>query len=232
MNKDVLKQLSAAFRTCADAIDQAVAFLPPSAAAVSSNADAGIQAVGKRSGKASRSESVQYGSPLDPTAADFLPPGWVVSLYHGHEYGPRHNVPPNFIGQVHTGVDLNRADNRDEGLPVYAVADGVVHYAGKAPGSWGNLLVLRHADAALSRYAHLKHMTAFSKGQQVKRGARVGTVGRGANNQFDAHLHFDMIYRSRLWDAQPWYWSGRRHNELKHYVDPIKFINERGWWRA
>lgn len=167
-----------------------------------------------------------YGSPVDPTAKAVLPRGWCSAIGHGEIY-----QQTKFKGQMHTGLDINRCDDVDEGLPVYAVADGLIVFAGAGAGSWGNLVVIRHPDGMWSRYGHLKNIAArIRKGENCRRGALLGTIGRGHKEQFNAHLHFDMC-KTTLWQVNPSWWSANNPAEIKrNYVDPVEFISERGWW--
>jgi len=167
-----------------------------------------------------------YGSPVDPAARAVLPRGWCSAIDHGEIY--QHT---KFKGQMHSGLDINRCDDVDEGLPVYSVADGLIVFAGIGAGAWGNLVVIRHPDGMWSRYGHLKNIAAsIRKGANCSRGALLGTIGRGHKEQFNAHLHFDMC-KTSLWQANPSWWSASNPAEIKrNYVDPVEFISERGWW--
>ena len=167
-----------------------------------------------------------YGSPVDPAARAVLPPGWCSAIDHREIY-----KISKFKGQMHTGLDINRCDDKDEGLPVFAVADGLVVFAGVGAGSWGNLVVIKHADGMWSRYGHLKTIAPqIRKGATCARGALIGLIGRGYRGQFNAHLHFDMC-KTSLWQGNPSWWSAKDPAEIhRHYVDPVAFIAERGWW--
>lgn len=172
------------------------------------------------------SAPLPYGSPVDPAARAVLPSGWCSAIDHGEII--QHT---KFRGQMHTGLDINRCDDVDEGLPVYAVADGLIIFAGVGAGAWGNLVVIRHPDGMWSRYGHLKNIAAsIRKGEHCSRGALLGTIGRGHKAQFNAHLHLDMC-KTSLWQANPSWWSAKNPAEIaRHYVDPVAFIAARGWW--
>ena len=177
-------------------------------------------------GRKDSAGQLPYGSPVDPAARAVLPPGWCSAIDHAEIY-----QRTKFKGQMHTGIDINRCDDVDEGLPVYAVADGLIVFAGVGAGSWGNLVVVRHPDGMWSRYGHLKNIAArIRKGESCSRGALLGTIGRGHKEQFNAHLHFDMC-KTSLWGGNPSWWSAKNPAEIiRNYVDPVEFISERGWW--
>ena len=167
-----------------------------------------------------------YGSPVDPNTRAVLPPGWCSAIDHGEIY--QHS---KFKGQMHTGLDINRCDDKDEGLPVFAVADGLVVFAGVGAGSWGNLVVIQNPDGIWSRYGHLKTIAPqIGKGATSAKGALLGSIGRGHKQQFNAHLHFDMCNTS-LWQGNPSCWSAKDPAKIEsNYVDPVAYIAERGWW--
>lgn len=99
-------------------------------------------------------------------------------------------------GGFHSGDDLNGigGQNSDLGDPVYAVANGLVIYAGKPSDGWGNVIILAHrakdGNYYHSMYAHLNESHVYQE-QQIARGQQIGTVG-SAGGRYLAHLHFEM----------------------------------------
>lgn len=89
--------------------------------------------------------------------------------------------------RIHQGIDIRAK----EGASVIAAADGVVLKASNK-GSWGNLIVIQHADGYETWYAHLKGFT-ISKNQTVKKGDIIGSVGN-TGNSYGFHLHFELKY--------------------------------------
>lgn len=139
-----------------------------------------------------------------------------------------------FLG-YHTGADLNLpgGGTTDKGSPVYAAADGEVTFRGWA-GGWGNLIVIEHQDALVflpdgtsqrrvvhSRYGHLGDDMKVSRGETVKRGDRIGSIGLGEHMTSGWHLHFDISH-SGILKTRPSHWPDmRKINQLKQLgVDP------------
>ena len=134
-----------------------------------------------------------------------------------------------FLG-YHTGADLNLSlsSDADRGAPVYAVADGVVIFAGQGSGKWGKIAVIEHHEALValpngqsryqpvySRYSHLTDDIRIQKGQTVKRGDLVGFIGLAVGVTSGWHLHFDISHSDRL-KTNPSHWPNlTRFNELR-----------------
>ena len=146
----------------------------------------------------------------------------------------------------HTGADLNLPGitSADKGKPIYAVSEGVVTYAGKA-GTWGNIIVIEHPDAMVSRpdgimvrqavysrYGHVDDDIRVRTGEAVARGQNVGFIGLAAGAIGGWHLHFDVSYTDIL-RRRPSYWPNPRNSRdsnrsevLRHFIDPLQFIHE------
>lgn len=95
----------------------------------------------------------------------------------------------------HTGIDINGVGGWDTDLgdPVYCVYDGIVTEACVGGSTWGKIVRIWHPGLNIyTRNAHLKDIRVRA-GQVIKRGTLIGTIGKGANNIFPAHLHFDMM---------------------------------------
>lgn len=85
----------------------------------------------------------------------------------------------------HGGIDLAAPG----GTNIYAADDGVVSVSRLSP-SYGNYIIIDHADGTQTLYAHCSLLIA-AVGQEVKRGqciALVGTTGDSTGN----HLHFEV----------------------------------------
>lgn len=99
-------------------------------------------------------------------------------------------------GGNHTGDDINGIGGQDSdfGDAVYAVANGLVVYAGTPSEAWGKTIILAHRlpDGRIlhSMYAHLNSIEV-SLHSHTGRGAQIGSVGT-AGGRYLAHLHLEM----------------------------------------
>jgi len=118
----------------------------------------------------------------------------------------------------HPGEDWNRSPGDDFNDPVYAVASGKVIDAGWY-SVWGKIVQMEHTnlDGSMcwSMYAHLNTITV-KKDQEIYKKTQIGTIGRGANNRFAPHLHFEI----RKVKLAPDYWPSSIDDIEKKYYDP------------
>lgn len=102
-------------------------------------------------------------------------------------YGMRRD-PVSGIAKFHPGLDFAAP----EGTPVFATADGEVVVAERKNND-GNVIEINHGFNYMSGYMHLADMTV-NKGDFVKRGDRIGTVGR-TGKATAPHLHYEVRFR-------------------------------------
>ncbi len=95
-------------------------------------------------------------------------------------YGPRRR-------RFHYGLDLAQPT----GEPIYAAFDGVVRIS-KRNRSYGNLVIIHHANGLETYYAHMskRHVQA---GDYVKSGDIIGLCGN-TGRSYGSHLHFEIRY--------------------------------------
>jgi murein DD-endopeptidase MepM/ murein hydrolase activator NlpD len=131
---------------------------------------------------------------------------------------------------IHYGEDWNGRNGGDSDLgdPVYTVADGIVTWAYNLRGGWGNVVIIRHAYRDPSNnqvkfidslYAHL-HEMKVKVGQNLKRGALVGTIGTNSG-MYPAHLHFEMRHNLKIGMHRE---SVAR--DMTNWADPTIFIKK------
>ncbi|HHY10014.1 MAG TPA: M23 family metallopeptidase [Firmicutes bacterium] len=132
----------------------------------------------------------------------------------------------------HPGEDWNipKAGDGDLGEPVYSVANGEVVFSGWNT-ALGNVILIKHAlsenEFVWSQYAHLDRRDVAT-GDLVYRRQMIGTVGKGPNNRFSAHLHFEMRKEDLPANAWP-RTNGQAWPQAKvtqFWLHPTKFIWE------
>jgi uncharacterized protein YraI len=89
-------------------------------------------------------------------------------------------------------IDLG---NGRSGGSVVAAGAGRIHFEGWN-GAAGITALVDHGNNRCTQYAHLSS-TIVDRGQTVRRGQKIGTVGGSGNGRMDAyspHLHFNLVY--------------------------------------
>jgi len=86
----------------------------------------------------------------------------------------------------HAGIDFVLV----EGVPIRAVADGHVVYAGWDDIGYGNMVMVFHGEDFYTLYAHLSEIKV-ELGQKVDRENILGLSGNTGNSS-NAHLHFEI----------------------------------------
>jgi murein DD-endopeptidase MepM/ murein hydrolase activator NlpD len=92
-----------------------------------------------------------------------------------------------------------------EGTEVKAAEDGTIIYAGNELKSYGNLVLIRHADGWVSAYAHNSDLKV-RRGQEVRRGETIAVSGM-SGGVTTPQVHFELRK-----DATP--------------VDPLQHLTE------
>jgi len=128
-----------------------------------------------------------------PEAAATVPSGWPlprdVATVSSSFGAPRGRA-------THQGLDFSAP----RGTKVVATADGVVSFAGRS-GDYGRMVVVDHGNGWETRYAHL-HRIKVEKGDRVRRGRTLGTVGH-SGNAGGSHLHYEVRRRGVPVDPRP-----------------------------
>lgn len=93
-------------------------------------------------------------------------------------------------GRYHGAVDFGASGVN--GMPVYAVADGVVVTVNTWTTSYGNHVIIAHQNGLYTLYAHGRAGSiCVSAGQTVKQGQQIMNVGSTGNSS-GPHLHFEV----------------------------------------
>jgi murein DD-endopeptidase MepM/ murein hydrolase activator NlpD len=99
-------------------------------------------------------------------------------------FGPRPD------GQRNDGINIAVPEN----TPIKAADDGVVAYSGNELKSFGNLVLVRHANDYVTVYAHAKELRVKA-GDQIKGGDLIGLSGQTGNVD-TPQIHFEIRKRS------------------------------------
>jgi murein DD-endopeptidase MepM/ murein hydrolase activator NlpD len=90
--------------------------------------------------------------------------------------------------RAHKGIDYAAPT----GTRVKATADGIVEFAGRHQGGYGNLVVLRHQSKYTTWYGHLSGFAkGLRKGSRVSQGEVIGYVG-ATGLATGPHLHYEF----------------------------------------
>jgi murein DD-endopeptidase MepM/ murein hydrolase activator NlpD len=91
----------------------------------------------------------------------------------------------------HNGIDLTAP----RGTKIYATADGEVVQANYTTGGYGKKILIEHGYGYKTLYGHC-HDILVERGQKVKRGEVIGTVGNtGLSTR--SHLHYEVWINNR-----------------------------------
>ncbi|MGO3658136.1 M23 family metallopeptidase [Micrococcaceae sp. AOP34-BR2-30] len=115
-----------------------------------------------------------------------LPEG---SYVHTSSFGPRVH-PITGVPSFHAGTDWAAPD----GTPIFALADGVVVYAGMVDGFSGQITLEHTIDGekTATKYIHMwAHGIHVTAGDRVIAGQHIGDVGSSGHST-GPHLHFQV----------------------------------------
>jgi murein DD-endopeptidase MepM/ murein hydrolase activator NlpD len=165
-----------------------------------------LDAVGGRDGYSisSRAELLRQQYTLTYTTSWTGPIRWPfpepVRISDGFGYRP---APCGGCSTYHTAVDFDPG----AGVPIYAIADGVVREHVDGRGSWGNYVVIEHqinGQIVVSSYAHMQRGTSpLEAGQTIKVGDYIGLVG-ATGQVTGAHLHLEIAVNGASVDPYEW----------------------------
>jgi len=114
---------------------------------------------------------------------------WPVKGFFTDRFGYRKD-PFTGLRDFHPGIDISAR----RGTPIFAPADGIVTMVGRNKG-YGNMVAISHLNNLQTRYGHLQDIMV-RKGQKVKRGDVIGTVGNTGRST-GPHLHFEILAKNR-----------------------------------
>jgi murein DD-endopeptidase MepM/ murein hydrolase activator NlpD len=105
----------------------------------------------------------------------------LIASGFGYRIHPIYKIP-----KIHQGIDFSAP----VGTPVYATGEGVVQQVIRSERGLGNQIIIDHGFGYTSLYACMDEMQV-RRGQQVKRGDQIGTVG-DSGLSVAPHLHYEV----------------------------------------
>lgn len=99
-------------------------------------------------------------------------------------------------GKMHKGIDLVSSDKN-----IYAADGGIVTFVGEQNG-YGNIVIIRHANGYLTKYAHLESFQV-TQGMRIDQGDVVGIMGNTGRSR-GVHLHFEIVKHGIELDPYPY----------------------------
>lgn len=112
----------------------------------------------------------------------------------------------------HDGVDMIVI----RGTDVYAAADGVVAEGTGRSKSAGNVVVISHAGPYSTVYSHLDNVNV-SRGQKVRRGQKIGTVGM-TGKAYAPHLHYSVLKDGEVVDPVHYFFASVAPEDYANYL--------------
>lgn len=134
-----------------------------------------------------------------------------IASGYGYRIHPVHKVR-----KFHRGVDFTAPT----GTEVFATGDGKIVKASRSRRGYGNKIVIDHGYGYESLYAHLNTIDV-KKGQIVKRGEVIGTVGSSGLSTAP-HLHYEVHHEDKAINPINFF-----HNDLDEtqFEKMIQFAN-------
>lgn len=125
--------------------------------------------------------------------------------------------------RMHTGIDMTAR----QGTPIYATGDGVVRVAARNPeglSGYGVVAVIDHGFGFQTLYAHMNSVTV-RKGQKVKRGEQIGTVGSSGMSS-GSHLHYEVILNGKKVDPVYYFFNDLTPEEYEEVIEVARQENQ------
>lgn len=124
--------------------------------------------------------------------------------------------PIDGVTKMHNGIDINATNDGETGQTDYITAHtgGTVEAVG-FDDSAGNYVKIRVDPKTLMVYYHMKNPCTLEKGATVKKGDRIGYVGK-TGSATGKHLHFGIQYNGEWIDPEPYLDAD--------WVQPVKMV--------
>lgn len=117
------------------------------------------------------------------------------------------------VRKMHTGVDFSAP----KGTPIHATGDGVVREVKTVFGGYGKYVEIDHGFGFITKYAHMNEFNV-SKGQKVKRGDVIGTVGNTGSSTAP-HVHYEVLKDDRFVNPVHYFFKELNPSEYDRILD-------------
>ena len=117
------------------------------------------------------------------------------------------------VWKMHEGIDLTAP----RGTPIFATADGVVLQASPTTGGYGNKILIDHGFGYRTLYGHCFEINV-ERGQKVKRGDIIGTVG-STGLSTTPHLHYEVHIHGKKVNPINYYANDLSADEYDRMID-------------
>lgn len=137
-------------------------------------------------------------------------------------FGTRYH-PILHYRRAHTGVDLSAK----KGTPIYATGDGVIEVAGRndaSLGGYGISVLVNHGYGYKTLYAHMSEVKV-RKGQKVKRGELLGTVG-STGLASGPHCHYEVWINGKKVNPVYYFYNDLTPSEYEEVIEAASQENQ------
>jgi septal ring factor EnvC (AmiA/AmiB activator) len=117
------------------------------------------------------------------------------------------------IRKFHYGMDFTAPTGTD----IYATGDGVIEVLQTSKRGYGNKIIINHGFGYKTLYAHM-HTFNVKKGQKVKRGDIIGTVGNTGLSTAP-HLHYEVFLNNKKVNPVNYYFNDLSAEEYERMID-------------
>ena len=138
-----------------------------------------------------------------------------LSSFYGYRPDPIYKVR-----KFHRGVDFSAP----QGTPVYVTGDGVVKKVKRSRRGYGNTIEIDHGYGYSTFYAHLKEFKV-KKGQKVKRGELIATVGNTGKSTAP-HLHYEVRKNGHTVNPIYYFFNDLSPEEFETIIDRSKIPSQ------
>ncbi len=124
------------------------------------------------------------------------------------------------VKMMHFGVDFTAPRH----TPIYSTGDGVVERVIRSFGGYGKQVVINHGFGYKTRYAHMQDFNV-KKGDQVKRGDMIGTVGNSGLSTAP-HLHYEILKDNKKVNPVNYFYMDLNDEEYEKILELASIENQ------